>query len=551
MPSDLQIEQSVIKLPILEIASKLGLAESEVLPYGRSIAKLPLDNIKKPGGKGKGKGKGLGKLVLVTAMTPTPSGVGKTTITIGLGDALNRIGKRASVCLREPSLGPYFGIKGGGTGGGRSQLTPAEDINMHFTGDISAVGKSTNLLAALIDNHLHHKNRLDIDQRRISWRRTLDLNDRALRQIVIGLGGPQDGIPRNDGFLITPASEIMAILCLAEDFPDLRQRVRRIIFGYTRDGEPVTCDRLKADAAMVVLLRDAILPNLVQTLEHTPAFVHGGPFANIAHGCSSAVATRMSLSLSEYTVTEAGFGADLGGEKFFDIKCRLAGLKPSVAVVVATVKSVEYHGGYAKGGGFDNLRRHLENVRKFGVTPVVAINSFPDDKPSDLKKLRQAVEKLGAGCAVSTMYSSGSEGGVELAKLVVEAASRNASKFKPLYPLDRGIRQKIETIAGEIYRARKVHFEKPAEEMIDKIESLGYRDVPVCMAKTQMSFTDNPKARGAPDGFEITVNQVTLSAGAGFVVAQAGNIVIMPGLPRVPAAEKVKIDEEGNLLGMA
>ncbi len=543
MPTDLQYEQSVIRLPILEIAARLGLKESEVLPYGRVIAKLPIGNVRKPS-------KGLGKLVLVTAMTPTPSGVGKTTITIGLGDALNRIGKKASVCLREPSLGPYFGVKGGGTGGGRSQLTPAEDINMHFTGDISAVGKATNLLAALIDNHLHHKNRLDIDQRRISWRRTLDLNDRALRNIVIGLGGPQDGIPRNDGFLITPASEIMAILCLAEDFPDLRRRIRKIIFGYTRSGDPVSCDRLKADAAMAVLLRDAILPNLVQTLERTPAFVHGGPFANIAHGCSSVIATRMSLGLSEYTVTEAGFGADLGGEKFFDIKCRLAGLKPNVAVIVTTVKSVDYHGGYQKHGGFDNLRRHVENVRKFGVTPVVAINTFPDDSPAALKKLRKFVERMGVACGVSQMYSKGSGGGTELAELVVGAAEKGRSRFKPIYRLECGIREKIETIAKEIYRARKVHFEKPAEEMMDKIESLGHGNLPICMAKTQMSFTDNPKVRGAPEGFEITVNQVNLSAGAGFVVAQAGNIVTLPGLPRVPAAERVKIDEEGNLLGM-
>ncbi len=548
MPTDLQLEQSVIKLPILEIAAKLGLSEADVLPYGRSIAKVPVDILKRRHAGGKARPQG--KLILVTAMTPTPSGVGKTTITIGLGDALNRVGKRASVCLREPSLGPYFGIKGGGTGGGRSQLTPAEDINMHFTGDISAVAKATNLLAALIDNHLHHSNRLGLDQRRITWRRTLDLNDRALRHIVVGLGGPQDGVPRNDGFLITPASEIMAILCLADDFPDLRRRVRKIIFGYTRDLEPVTCDRLKADAAMVVLLRDAILPNLVQTLERTPAFVHGGPFANIAHGCSSALATRMSLQLSEFTVTEAGFGADLGGEKFFDIKCRAAGLKPAAALVVATVGSVDYHGGYRPGGGFDNLKRHVENIKKFGVTPVVAINRFPGDSEADICKLRRAVEKIGVRCAVSEMHTRGSEGGMELAKLAADAAS-GASRFKPLYPLEGGIRRKIETIAREIYRARKVHYEKPAEDMIGTIEGLGFGSVPVCMAKTQMSFSDNPKVRGAPDGFEITVNQVTLSAGAGFVVAQAGNIVVMPGLPRVPAAEKVKIDEEGNLLGMA
>jgi formate--tetrahydrofolate ligase len=544
MPTDLRIEQSVIKLPILEIAAKLRITEADVLPYGRSIAKIPLDVLKSKPANGRG------KLVLVTAMTPTPSGLGKTTMTIGLGDALNRIGKRASVCLREPSLGPYFGIKGGGTGGGWSQLTPAEDINMHFTGDISAVGKSTNLLAALIDNHLHHHNQLRLDQRRITWRRTLDLNDRALRHIVIGLGTPQDGVPRNDGFLITPASEVMAILCLAEDFPDLRRRIRKIIVGYTRDRKPITCDRLKADAAMAVLLRDAMLPNLVQTLEHTPAFVHGGPFANIAHGCSSAVATRISLQLSEYTVTEAGFGADLGGEKFFDIKCRIAGLTPAVAVIVATVQAIEYHGGYARRGGFDNLRRHVENVRKFGVTPVVAINRFPSDSPAAIRKLRGALRRLGVRSAESQMYSKGSAAGVELAEAVVDAAGAKP-RFHPLYDLDGGIRAKIETIAREIYRASKVHYEKPAAEMIETIEGLGRGNVPICMAKTQMSFTDNPKVRGAPEGFEVTINQVNLSAGAGFVVAQAGNIVVMPGLPRTPAAEKVKIDGEGNLLGMA
>ncbi|MBI4602827.1 MAG: formate--tetrahydrofolate ligase [Planctomycetes bacterium] len=549
MPTDLQIEQSVTKLPIGAIAAKLGLGEVDVLPYGRFIAKLPLELLKRKPPPGRRKGPG--RLVLVTAMTPTPSGEGKTTITIGLGDALNYLGKLSSVCLREPSLGPYFGIKGGGTGGGMSQVTPAEDINMHFTGDIGSVGKATNLLAALIDNHLHHSNRLRLDQRRISWRRTLDLNDRALRHIVIGLGGPQDGVPRNDGFLITPASEVMAILCLASDFRDLRQRVRRIIFGYTRDLEPVTCDKLKADAAMVVLLRDAIHPNLVQTLEATPAFVHGGPFANIAHGCSSSLATRMSLMLSEYTVTEAGFGADLGGEKYFDIKCRLSGLKPDVAVVVATVKAVEYHGGYSRGGGLDNLKRHLENIRKFKVVPVVAINKFPGDSERDLRKLQKAVEDLGVGCAVSEMHARGGRGGSRLAELVVAVAENGGARFRPLYRLDTGIREKIETIAREIYRARKVHYERPAVEMIDAVESLGFGGLPVCMAKTQMSFSDNPKLRGAPEGFEITVNAVTLSAGAGFVVAQAGNIVIMPGLPRVPAAERVKIDEEGNLLGMA
>jgi formate--tetrahydrofolate ligase len=545
MRSDLKIEQSVKKLPIVEVAARLGLSESEILPYGRSIAKLPLDLL-----KGRAKSP-RGRLVLVTAMTPTPAGVGKTTVSIGLADALNHIGKRASACLREPSLGPYFGIKGGGTGGGRSQLTPAEDINMHFTGDISAVGKATNLLAALIDNHLHHSNSLDLDQRRITWRRTLDLNDRALRHIVIGLGGPQDGVPRNDGFLITPASEIMAILCLAKNFSDLRQRVRKIIFGYTRKLQPVTCDRLTADASMVVLLRDAILPNLVQTLEHTPVLVHGGPFANIAHGCSSALATRISLGLSEFTVTEAGFGADLGAEKFFDIKCREAGLKPAAVVVVVTLTAIEYHGGFNKGGGIDNLQRHLENIRKFNVEPVVAINVFPGDSARALSRLRRAVEKLGTRCAMSRAYSQGGKGGAELAQLVVEVSAEKGRRFKPLYPLKGGIRRKVQTIASEIYRAKGVYFARPAAKMIDTIEGLGFDNLPVCVAKTQMSFSDDPKARGAPEGFEITINQVTLAAGAGFVVAQAGNTVILPGLPRVPAAERVRIDEDGNLLGMA
>jgi len=543
MPSDLKIEQSVKKLPIAGVAARLGLSESEILPYGHFIAKLPVDLASRPGSRS-------GRLILVTAMTPTPAGEGKTTVSIGLADALEHIGKRASVCLREPSLGPYFGIKGGGTGGGRAQLTPAEDINMHFTGDIGAVGKATNLLAALIDNPLFHSNRLDLDQRRIAWRRTLDLNDRALRNIVVGLGGPQDGVPRDDGFLITPASETMAILCLAKDFPDLRQRVRRIIFGYTRKLKPVTCDKLNADAAMVVVLRDAILPNLVQTLEHTPAFVHGGPFANIAHGCSSALATRMSLRLSEYTVTEAGFGADLGAEKFFDIKCRIGGLRPAAAVVVTTHKAIDYHGGYRRGGGFDNLKRHLENIRKFGVEPVVAVNEFRGDTRRDHGRLRRALEKLGVRCAVARMYAHGGAGGAELAELAVEAAGGKGRSFKPLYGLKGGIREKIETIAHEIYRARRVYYEKPVQKMIDTIEDLGFAGLPVCMAKTQMSFSDNPKLRGAPDGFEITISQVTLAAGAGFVVAQAGNIVIMPGLPRVPAAERIKIDEEGNLLGM-
>ena len=405
MRTDLEIEQSYRKLHIREVAASLDLGEEDILLHGRYIAKVPLEVLEARARRPDG------KLVLVTAMSPTPSGVGKTTTTIGLGDSLRGIGKRAVIAIREPSLGPYFGIKGGGTGAGQAQVTPAEDINMHFTGDLAAAAKAANLLAALIDNHLHHSNSLGLDPRRISWKRVIDLNDRALRDIIIGLGGPQHGVPRKDGFLITPASEVMAILCLASSFPDLRERVRRIIFGYTKDRKPITCDRLKADAAMVVLLRDAILPNLVQSIQGTPAIVHGSPFANIAHGCSSALATRLGLKLGEYVVTEAGFGADLGGEKFFDIKCRLAGLRPSAAVVVATLGAIEYHGGLRRGGGFDNLRRHLSIVRRFGVEPVVALNRFRGDRPKDLARVARLCESLGARCEVSEVYRLGPKGG--------------------------------------------------------------------------------------------------------------------------------------------
>jgi formate--tetrahydrofolate ligase len=545
MRTDLQIEQSIKKLHISEVAAKLGLRESDILPHGRHIAKIPPSvlesRLRRPDGK----------LVLVTAMSPTPSGVGKTTTTIGLGDALSRRGSRAVIAIREPSLGPYFGIKGGGTGSGRAQVTPAEDINMHFTGDLPSVTKAANLLAALIDNHLHHANTLGLDPRRITWKRVIDLNDRALRDIIIGLGGPQHGVPRKDGFLITPASEVMAILCLASSFPDLRKRVRRIIFGYTKDKKPVTTDRLKADAAMVVLLRDAIQPNLVQSLEHTPALVHGGPFANIAHGCSSALATRLGLKLAEYVVTEAGFGSDLGGEKFFDIKCRIANLRPAAAVVVATLKAIEYHGGFRRGGGWDNLRRHLANIRQFGVEPVVAVNRCAGDRPRDLARLARACEGVGARCEVSEVHARGAAGGAALAEAVVEAAAAGGRGFKPLYALGMSLRRKIETIALRVYGARRVYYSREAAETLDRVEAMGFGGLPICMAKTQMSFTDNPKVRGAPEGFDLTINEASLSAGAGFVVAVAGQIVTMPGLPSAPAAERVKIDAQGNLIGMA
>jgi formate--tetrahydrofolate ligase len=544
MKTDLQIEQSVRKLHIRDIAAKLGLGEDDILLHGRYIAKIPLEVLearqRKPDGR----------LVLVTAMSPTPSGIGKTTTTIGLADALNRIDRKAIIAIREPSLGPYFGIKGGGTGAGRAQVTPAEDINMHFTGDLGAAGKAVNLLSALIDNHLFHSNALHLDQRRITWKRVVDLNDRALREIIIGLGGPQHGVPRKDGFLITPASEMMAILCLASSFPDLRHRVRKIIFGYTKDLEPVTTDRLNADAAMVVLLRDAILPNIVQSLEHTPALVHGSPFANIAHGCSSALATRLGLKLGEYVITEAGFGSDLGGEKFFDIKCRSAGLKPAAAVIVVTLAAIEYHGGYRQGGGWDNLRRHISIIRRFGVEPVVAINRFPKDSPKDLRRLAKACERVGVRCEVSEVYSHGGAGGKDLALAVDEVARETSLRFKPLYPLGWNLKRKIETIATQIYGARRIHYSREASSMLDNFEEMGFGHLPICMAKTQMSFTDNPKIPGAPEGFDITVNDAILYAGAGFIVAIAGQIVTMPGLPSRPAAERVKVDARGNLLGM-
>ncbi len=542
MQHDLKIEKKTPKLPIREIAEKLGLGEDDYLPHGRVIAKLPL-SLANGGRKPKG------KLVLVTAMSPTPSGEGKTTTSIGLADSLNAQGHSASLAIREPSLGPYFGIKGGGTGAGHAQVVPAEDINLHFTGDIAAVSKAANLLAAVIDNHLHHENKLGIDQRRITWKRVVDLNDRALRDIVIGLGGPLHGIPRKDGFYIAPASEVMAVLCLATSFPDLRERMQKMIFGYTKKNKPVAVADLEIDSAMAVLLRDAILPNLVQTLEHTPTFVHGGPFANVAHGCSSVLATRMGLQLSDYLVTEAGFGTDLGAEKFFNLKCRMAGLKPAASVIVATLKALEFHGGYKAGGGWDNLRRHIANVRRFGVEPVVAINRFPDDTTRGLNKLRRACEKEGVRCAVSEVYAKGSQGGGELADAVAEIAAESSPKdFKLLYKEKLGPRAKIETIAREMYGADGVTFTAAVERRFVHFEEMGYGHLPICMAKTPMSFSDDPKAVGAPEGFTITINDVMLSAGAGFIVAIAGNVIPMPGLPKVPAALKIKVDDEGNLI---
>jgi len=546
MPSDLKIEQSTPKEPIGDVAARLGLEEDDFLPHGRYIAKLPHSILQKY------RRRTNGHLVLVTAMSPTPSGEGKTTTSVGLADALNRIGERTCVAIREPSLGPYFGIKGGGTGAGYAQVVPAEDINLHFTGDIAAVSKAANLLAAVIDNHMHHGNVLGIDQRRITWKRVVDLNDRALREVVIGLGGPQHGIPRKDGFFIAPASEVMAILCLATSFADLRKRIQKIIIGYTRKRKPVTCAQLGVDTAMAILLRDAILPNLVQTLEHTPAIVHGGPFANVAHGCSSVLATRMGLRLCDFVITEAGFGSDLGAEKFFDLKCRSAGLEPAAAVIVATLKAVEFHGGYKSGGGWDNLSRHIDTVRAFGIEPVVAINRFPDDKPAGLSRLKKACAKKKVRCEYSEVYAKDSRGGERLARAVVEVANaRRTKKFKFLYAEKMPLRKKIETIAVKIYKAARVHFSAAAERDLRHFEAMGFGNFPICMAKTPMSFTDNPKIHGAPKDFSIEINEVMLSAGAGFVVAIAGQVIPMPGLPKEPAALRMRIDKDGNLMEQA
>jgi len=546
MPSDLKIEQSTPKEPIGDVAARLGLEEDDFLPHGRYIAKLPHSILQKY------RRRTNGHLVLVTAMSPTPSGEGKTTTSVGLADALNRIGERTCVAIREPSLGPYFGIKGGGTGAGYAQVVPAEDINLHFTGDIAAVSKAANLLAAVIDNHMHHGNVLGIDQRRITWKRVVDLNDRALREVVIGLGGPQHGIPRKDGFFIAPASEVMAILCLATSFADLRKRIQKIIIGYTRKRKPVTCAQLGVDTAMAIRLRDAILPNLVQTLEHTPAIVHGGPFANVAHGCSSVLATRMGLRLCDFVITEAGFGSDLGAEKFFDLKCRSAGLEPAAAVIVATLKAVEFHGGYKSGGGWDNLSRHIDTVRAFGIEPVVAINRFPDDKPAGLSRLKKACAKKKVRCEYSEVYAKDSRGGERLARAVVEVANaRRTKKFKFLYAEKMPLRKKIETIAVKIYKAARVHFSAAAERDLRHFEAMGFGNFPICMAKTPMSFTDNPKIHGAPKDFSIEINEVMLSAGAGFVVAIAGQVIPMPGLPKEPAALRMRIDKDGNLMEQA
>lgn len=553
MHTDIEIARAARLEPITAIAAKTGIPDEALVPYGRSKAKIDVTAL--PAATRQG------KLILVTAINPTPAGEGKTTTSVGLADALNRIGKQTMLCLREPSLGPCFGVKGGAAGGGKAQVVPMEDINLHFTGDFHAITTAHNLLAAMIDNHIHWGNALEIDLRRITWRRVVDLNDRALRQIVGPLGGVANGFPRETGFDITVASEIMAILCLADDLADLERRLGDIIVGYRRDRSPVYCRDLKADRAMTVLLKDAVLPNLVQTLENNPAILHGGPFANIAHGCNSVIATRTGLALADYVVTEAGFGADLGAEKFMDVKCRIAGLKPDAVVLVATVRALKMNGGVAKAdlgqpdaaavrAGSVNMARHIENLRKFGLDPVVAINHFYLDTDEELAVIAEVAKASGAEAVICKHWAEGGAGAEDLARIVAAKADAGAPDYRPLYADDLPLAAKIETVAREIYRAGEVHLSPAVRKQLKTWEDMGYGKVPVCMAKTQVSFSTDPALLGAPEGHEVEVREVRLSAGAGFVVAICGDIMTMPGLPRVPAAEGIYLDENGQIEGL-
>ncbi len=531
---------------IAEVAEELGLDREIILPHGHFIAKVPVSVLEE------NKNKPDGKLILVTAMTPTPQGEGKTTTTIGLGDALRRKGLKTTICLREPSLGPYFGIKGGGTGAGKAQVMPAEDINLHFVGDMYSVSKANNLLAAMVDNHLQHGNELNIDPRRIIWRRVIDLNDRALRQIFIGLGGVMNGVPRQDGFNITPASEVMAMLCLTQNYQDLGERLGRTIVGFTYKGEPVRARDLQAEGAMQILLRDTIHPNLVQTIEGTPALVHAGPFANIAQGTNSAIATRMAMKLSDYVVTEAGFATDLGAEKFFDIKCRIAGLNPCATVIVATIKALKYHGWKNENGGFANLEKHVENIKQFGIQPIIAINRFDDDTDQEIKTVIDHFARLGVKAIVATHYANGGEGALDLADAVVESTNAFAGKkITYQYPLEMPIREKVLTLARNLYGADDVEFSPKAINDIELYERHGFGNLPICVAKSSKSLSDNDKLIGRPRGFKITVNEARVSAGAGFVVIICGNIMTMPGLPKVPAATKMRLLPDGRATGLS
>lgn len=553
--TDIEIAHEATLCPIKEIAAKLGLTEDDFEYYGKYKAKINLDVLKNRTLKG--------KLVLVSAITPTPAGEGKSTTTIGLGQALNLIGKRCTVALREPSLGPCFGMKGGAAGGGYSQVLPMEDINLHFTGDIHAIGTAHNLLSALIDNHLKQGNELDLDPSKVYWKRAVDLNDRSLRNIIVGLGGSAQGIPRESGYMITVASEVMAILCLSESIADLKQRLGKIIIGENQRGDFISVADLKAQGAMAVLLKEALKPNLVQTIENTPALIHGGPFANIAHGCNSVLATKMALALSDYVVTEAGFGADLGAEKFMDIKCRFAGIKPDCIVLVATSRALKMHGGVSKSHlkeenisavklGLTNLQKHIENMRKFAVPVVVALNRFPDDTETELQTISDFCKSMNVAYSLSEVWEHGGQGGIDLAQKVSEIVDQNKSNpFKYLYETQQSIKNKIAIVAKEIYGADGVEYSKEAEKKIKLLEAKGYGQLPICVAKTQYSFSDDPSLINRPTGFHIHVNQISLSAGAGFVVVQTGEIMLMPGLPKVPAAFDIDITDEGVITGLS
>lgn len=554
--SDIEIAQEAKLEHIKDVAAKIGLTEDDLEYYGRYKAKIDYNLLERY------KDKQDAKLILTTAINPTPAGEGKTTTTVGLGDALRKLGKNAMIALREPSLGPVFGVKGGAAGGGYAQVVPMEDINLHFTGDFHAIGAANNLLAAMVDNHIYQGNELNIDPRRITWKRCVDMNDRQLRFVVDGLGGKANGVPREDGYDITVASEIMAVFCLASDIEDLKNRLARIIVGYTYDGKPVTAGQLKAHGAMAALLKDAFKPNLVQTLEGTPAFVHGGPFANIAHGCNSIIATKMAMKLADYVVTEAGFGADLGAEKFLDIKCRMADLKPDAVVIVATIRALKYNGGVSKENlneenldalkkGLPNLLKHVENVtEKFGIPAVVAINQFPTDTEKELALVQEECKHLGVNAVLSEVWAKGGEGGLELAKEVVRIIEEGKNNYRPIYDLDMGLKDKIITIAKEIYGADGVEFAPAALKEIKTLEELGFRNVPICVAKTQYSLTDDPKLLGRPTGFKINVRNVRISAGAGFAVVLTGDIMTMPGLPKRPAAENIDVDANGRITGL-
>jgi formate--tetrahydrofolate ligase len=553
--SDIEIAREAKMKPIAEVGARIGIPADKLLAYGPTKAKVAFDFI-----DAQQKNKD-GKLILVTAISPTPAGEGKTTTTVGLGDGLNRIGKKAMSCLREPSLGPCFGMKGGAAGGGYAQVVPMEDINLHFTGDFHAITSAHNLLAAMLDNHIYWGNALGLDARRIAWRRVMDMNDRALRSIVNSLGGTANGFPREDGFDITVASEVMAIFCLASSLADLEKRLGNIVVGYTRDKKPVKARDLKADGAMTVLLKDALMPNLVQTLENNPVFIHGGPFANIAHGCNSVLATKTALKLCDYVVTEAGFGADLGAEKFFDIKCRKAGLTPAAAVIVATVRALKMHGGVAKDDlkienagavakGCDNLRRHIENVRKFGVEPVVAINRFITDTAAEIDAVKAAAESMGTKAFLCTHWADGGAGIEELARHMVALCERGGTEFRPLYPDEMPLWDKVKTIATEIYRAADIAADASVRNQFKDLQAAGYGHLPVCMAKTQYSFSTDPNLRGAPTGHIVPIRELRLSAGAEFIVVITGEIMTMPGLPKVPSAEIIRLNEAGQIEGL-